>query len=408
MRSFWTWLKAGMPTRDQARDLVLQACVVALLVNVVIVPVQFFVDGRVHPVMPGIIHDAPPAPPPEADGAKRLPDGPTTYATGWVPRPDAVAEVAGAQQFKVFADTPAGKATADEKDVFLWNAWNKALGNIPPPRNQSSIGSCVSFGTSAAVDCLIAISFGLGTSGEYHDTVQEAVYGGSRVQIGKGRLGSGDGSVGAWAAQWVKDYGVIARGKVGSYDLSTYSVARCRQWGNQGCPKDLLEVAREHPVKGIAQVTSAEAARKALLSGYPIAVCSNQGFTSTRDADGFARPSGQWAHCMAILGYRADRKGFFVWNSWGADWIKGPLGAGSPPEGGFWADWQTIDGMTHQGDTWAFSDVAGFGKRRLNWLISAPIQYDARARGLRDTLLTSLTSPFAPSRRAYYARDHAN
>lgn len=403
MRSAWTWLKAGMPTKEAVRDQAMLGVMVALVLFALLIPAQLAIWGRIHfgPSL-GIVSDKPPVDVEKAD------DTPPVFATGWIPRPDAVAEVSAGLNFKHFSDTPAGKATADQDtDAFLWQAFVKTNKVLPEARNQSSIGSCVSFGTTAAVDTLIAISCTLGTSGEYHDTVQEAVYGGSRVQIGGGRLGSGDGSVGAWAAKWVKEYGVIARGKVGAYDLSTYSVARCRQWGNSGCPKDLLEVARQHPVKAISQVGSAESARKALLSGYPIAVSSNQGFTSTRDANGFARASGNWGHCMAVIGYRSDKKGFFVWNSWGADWIKGPKGAGDPPEGGFWADWNTIDGMCRQGDTWAFSDVSGFGKRRLNWFVHN--RPNRRPNGGDDLLVRFAGPLFSPSlRRAYHASDSLN
>ena len=38
----------------------------------------------------------------------------------------------------------------------------------------------------------------------------EVIYGGSRVEIGGGRI-RGDGSIGAWAARWVRDYGVVPR-----------------------------------------------------------------------------------------------------------------------------------------------------------------------------------------------------
>jgi hypothetical protein len=308
-----------------------------------------------------------PSPPP-VPVFKAEPVDSAEHGQGWVADPDAVAAIAAQQPVKVFADTPAYRAGDTDTDPFLWNAWNKAIGNLPPPRDQGPIGSCVSFGTTAAVDCLIAISFVAGHTGEYHDPVQEAVYGGSRVQIGGGKI-HGDGSVGAWAAQWVKQYGVIARGKLGSYDLTTYSVSRCRDWGNRGCPKDLEPEARLHPVKGITQCKSAEEIKRALQNGYPVAVCSNQGFASVRDADGFARPQGSWAHCMAALGYRVDRKGFFIWNSWGAGWIRGPLGPGNPPEGGFWCDWQTMDRMARAGDTWAFSDVVGWGARKLDWFV---------------------------------------
>ena len=73
---------------------------------------------------------------------------------------------------------------------------------------------------------------------------------------------------------------------------------------------------------------------------------------------------------MAILGYRSDRPGFFIQNSWGADYFRGPLGAGDPPDGGFWADESVVAGMLAQGDSWAFADATGFPPRpvdKLDW-----------------------------------------
>src|SRR5437763_1529398 len=73
---------------------------------------------------------------------------------------------------------------------------------------------------------------------EYRDLAQEVIYGGSRVEVGGGRL-RGDGSVGAWAAKFVHDYGVVPRGVHGRYDLSRYDERRCREYGARGVPGDL-------------------------------------------------------------------------------------------------------------------------------------------------------------------------
>lgn len=364
MRNFWNWLKGGVPTKEAVRDDVMRGFLVSAVVLAVLLPAQLVLFGRIHvgPNLPGVLHKPP---------AEVQADEPATHATGWIPRPDMVAEVTDKTPFKRFSDTPAGKAAADpDLDAFLWKAWTKVgRKKLPAPRNQKTVGSCTGFGITAAIDCCLAIGVSLGHSGEYKDTVQENIYGGLRVQIGKGRLGSGDGGIGAWGFQYAKEYGVLPREKVGNYDLTEYSEERCRQWGAQGVPAELLKVAMLHPVKDFVQVKSAEEARKALLSGYPIGVCSNQGFTNTRDADGFARPSGSWAHCMSCLGYRADKRAFWIWNSWNG-WNSGPLGPGEPPDGGFWCDWDTFDRMCRAGDTFACADVVGFGSRRLSWFVS--------------------------------------
>jgi C1A family cysteine protease len=127
-------------------------------------------------------------------------------------------------------------------------------------------------------------------------------------------------------------------------------------------------VAKESPVKGVAQVLSADDAKKALQNGYPIAICSQQGFSSQRDQDGFCKAQGSWAHCMACVGYQdAPRKGFFILNSWGDRYHKGPSGKGNPSPAGFWAEYAAVDRMIRAGDTWAFADLKGFPRRKLDW-----------------------------------------
>jgi hypothetical protein len=289
---------------------------------------------------------------------------------GWVNDPDEVQAVEATlpEGERRFRDTPAGKARlGPDDDVFLWDACRKVTGDLLPPRNQGGVGSCVAFGTVAAVEHLLCVQIARDGGAEFRPLAQEVIYGGSRVEVGGGRV-RGDGSVGAWAAQFVKGWGVIPRGVHQGYDLSTYNEARCRQYGQTGVPDPLEPLAKESPVKGVAKVTTGTEAVQALRQGYPLIVCSDQGFAMQRDADGFARPSGQWMHCMAIVGYQAaPRKGYFILNSWGATAHTGPVGKGNPSPAGFWADARTVERMLSQGDSWAFSDAKGFPQRALDW-----------------------------------------
>jgi len=294
---------------------------------------------------------------------------------GWVEDDDAVRAVQAQQPFRVFADTPAGRADDPlPPSVYLWDAQRKLTGKAPPSGNQGPVGSCVSFGTARAIERTLAAQIVVkgGNADEYKALVEEVIYAGSRVEVGKGRI-RGDGSVGAWAAQFAKDYGVVDRGKHGGYDLSAYSPERAREWGRSGVPDDLEPVAKEHPVKEITLVKTWSYAKKALASGYGIAVCSNQGFAQSRDANGVARASGNWAHCMALDGYHTEggKEWGHIENSWGPDYFRGPVGWGDPPLSGFWADSATIGRMLAQGDSWAFSSVKGFPSRKLDWFVRA-------------------------------------
>lgn len=315
-----------------------------------------------------------PLPPQPNDDAVEVVGGggpPAGYGTGWHKDDDEVKAVAATLPVKLFADTPAGRnADPLPKAVYLWQAYTKLFARPPPPQNQGQVGSCVAFGTSRAIEMTLANEIVDGANFDWKPLVEEVIYGGSRVTIGGGRL-RGDGSVGIWGAKYVTEYGDLPRGQYPNYDLAKYSESRCRQWGNSGPPAALLLEIKKYPVGATTQVESWQEAKKALAQKYGIAVCSNRGFTMQRDARGVCRPSGNWNHCMALLGYHTDEAGReygYIQNSWDEEGTySGPLGWGEPGGGGFWAESSVIDKMLKQGDSWAFSAVKGFPAKRLDW-----------------------------------------
>jgi hypothetical protein len=284
---------------------------------------------------------------------------------GWVRDPAAVA---AADDSMPFAATEAFRAAyRGPDDVFLWDACRAVAGDLLPARDQGQVGACVGFGVAAAVEHLQCVQIAGGSRERFRELAPEAIYAGSRVEVGGGRV-RGDGSVGAWAARFVRDWGVLPRAGYGTLDLTRYSEANCRRLGDTGLPDEVEAAARRHPVKAVSRVRTWPEALAAVRNGYPLAVCSSQGFTMTRDADGFARPSGTWMHCMALVGVRGGgRPGGFLLNSWGPTAHGGPPGAGDPSPAGFWADAGVLDRMLGEGDSWAFSGVVGFPPRVLDW-----------------------------------------
>lgn len=294
---------------------------------------------------------------------------------GWVPMPDEVDKVARDQPFYSFDQTPAGQIKDDlPKFVYLWKAYHKLKGVNPPSENQNPVGSCVAFGTCIAVERTMQVQIAFdGKAEEFKPLSREVVYAGSRVEVGGGRL-RGDGSVGAWAAKFVKDWGVISREVHGKYDLTKYDPARCRAWGNSGVPNDLEPLAKEHPVQEITLIKTWDQAKKALAQGYGIAVCSGQGFEGPRDSRGVKKPRGSWAHCMAIDGYHIDADGkeyAHIENSWGEKPGEGPVGWGDPPTSGFWIEASVCTRMIEARDCWAFSAVKGFPAKNIDWFVDA-------------------------------------
>lgn len=315
----------------------------------------------IPPPPPVIIPETPTPPPPQSP-------------FGWYDDPAEVAAVVAQIPIKGFRDTPAFAGENLPDHIYLWEAARRVRGSHIPTRNQGQVGSCVAFGSACAVEYLECVQIASGKPEAFKDIAQEVIYGGSRVQIGGGRI-SGDGSTGAWAAQWAQKYGEVARGTYGSVDLTAYNESRCRQYGRSGCPKELESIARERPVKSITTVKTPEECRSALANGYPVTVASSVGFGQSgpyvRDSDGFLRASGTWPHQMCFIGFQTgNRPGFYCMNSWGEGWVSGPTGAGAPPPGGFWVDDRTAARMLGEGDSWAYGDLEGFPGRKLPpWFI---------------------------------------
>ena len=320
-----------------------------------------------------MIHDRAPQPLPDDSNLPR--------ATGWESRPAEVDRLLEALPDPRFCNTPAGRAVLGPttSDIYLWKAAIAVTGKTLPARDQGQLGACVAFATASAIEHLICIQIASKPANEpptneYRDLAPEVIYGGSRVQVGGGRI-VGDGSVGAWAADFSRRWGVLPRANYDGLDLTSYRESTCRQMGRTGVPAGLLMLAKNYPVRSVSQIASASEAILALRQGYPTIVCSNRGFVLERDAQGFCRESGRWNHAMAILGWRGGaRPGFFILNSWGESVYKGPTGPGDAPKCGFWADEAVVDRMFAQGDSWAFSDAVGFPVRRLDsldWFVQA-------------------------------------
>lgn len=344
-----------------------------------------------------------PAPtPPPAPQEKTSANPPRFF--GWVNDPDAVKSVCTELNHPHFRDTEAFQSTYDgPEDVFLWDACRKVTGDLLPPRNQGQVGSCVSFGTASAIEHLLCVQIATGAGEEYRDLVQEIIYGGSRVEIGGGKI-RGDGSVGAWAAKFVSQYGVLPRGVFGTRNLTAYSENRCREYGRSGVPDELEPLVKQHPVKSVANVRSWDECQAAIRNGYPIAVCSDKGFTMQRDSDGFCSPKGVWQHCMAIVGIRSGKRpGAFILNSWGPNAHTGPRGLGDPSPAGFWADAKVVDRMLKQGDSWAFSHAVGFPARKLNWYADHNRANDSQRLKARAALALAFARPAMPTYEERYS-----
>jgi hypothetical protein len=243
--------------------------------------------------------------------------------------------------------------------ILLYKAWEDVLGKYPAYPAQE-IGDCVSFGHGHGNDLLQCIECGLGQPVEYRETDTEFIYGASREVAGI--LGSSDGSYGAAAVKAMTTIGLLSREMLGSD--GTYSGDRARAWGQTGPPQDVELKAAPFKLGSAALVSTWEDLVAAITNGYPVTICTSQGFTLTRDSDGFCAASGTWGHCMLIAGVRFDRPGACIIQSWGPNMPNGATVL-DQPDFSFWAEQAVIEQILGEGDSWALSKSPAFVKREL-------------------------------------------
>jgi hypothetical protein len=248
---------------------------------------------------------------------------------------------------------------AQTDPVLLYKAWRDVLGKDPAYPAQQ-IGDCVSFGHGHGNDLLQCIEIGLGEPAVYQETDTEFIYATSREVAGI--LGRQDGSYGAAAVKAMTTVGMVSRAMLGSD--GAYSGQRAKAWGLSGAPAAVKSEAGPFKLGSAALVSTWDELVAALQNGYPVTICTAQGFTLNRDADGFCRARGSWGHCMFIAGVRFDRPGACIIQSWGPDMPSGPTGLGQPSFS-FWADQAVVNRILGEGDSWALSKSPAFQKREL-------------------------------------------
>jgi hypothetical protein len=292
---------------------------------------------------------------------------------GWVNDTEARRRFVKAHRYPFLQSRLDGiKGTGKGKKVLLYKLFEQITGRPLVPHYQV-IGDCVGHAYGLGVDVLTAVRILMHNKSErwVAKSATELIYAGSRIEVGGGRI-SGDGSIGVWAAEFIRKWGVLLRQSYlnGEYDYTTYDGGLARKLGARGVgvPDPLEPLCKLHPVKTCALVNSWEECRDAVANGYPVTMCSNIGFTTKRDRDGFLRRGRRpWHHAMAIIGIDDEyrRSGALIQNSWGGDtWVGGPK-RHEQPDGSFWCDAATIDAAMKQGDSIALSGYVGYPRQDI-------------------------------------------
>jgi hypothetical protein len=265
------------------------------------------------------------------------------------------------------------RGTGLGKQALLWPFFEKVSGGPLKPHSQE-VGDCVSQAYGLGIDVLTGVQIVKRNSPQrwVAKAATEVIYGGGRIEIGRQLYNKsywGDGLDGYLAAEFLKKYGVLLRQKYLTWDFTNYDGDVARQLGRSGLPDELEPLCRLHPIGWATLVNSWEEARDCVYNGYPVILCSNQGFSTRRgrDTNGYLTPRGTWNHAMLLAGIdeACDRPGGCIINSWGSDWVDGGTKL-NQPIGSFWADASVIDRMCKQGDTIAISSYAGYPRQDYN------------------------------------------
>lgn len=313
--------------------------------------------------------------------AAKLEGSGKVYQTGWIPSKKSSDDFIKSHTKPYFSQNCKSiSGTGDGKKALLWKFYESATGNNLVPHKQTD-SDCVSHGWGLGIDIVDAIQITHGNGKWVNKVATEIIYAGGRVEIAGGRY-RGGGMNGFDAARWCENYGVLLRQPYldGKYDFTHYNGTKARKWAHNcsgrnacttwggGVPNELEPLCKEHPVRTTTLITTWSQAKDALYNGYPIAICSNYGFTDKRDKDGFARQQGTWYHCMLLAGYDDTnrRPGGLIINSWGANWIDGPTRLGQP-SGSFWVDADVLHRMLLQGDSFAISNYVGYPRQHLDY-----------------------------------------
>lgn len=133
-------------------------------------------------------------------------------------------------------------------------------------------------------------------------------------------------------------------------DLTRYSGNTAGKWGARNPPDEIKQFGIQHAIRTATEIDTGDQVRDFLANGYGISSCGGEGWSSSRDENGFSRRQGSWSHALAYIGYddRDEIKQKYgeplvcILNSWGK-WNSGGrrvLGTSIDiPEGAYWAKW---------------------------------------------------------------------
>lgn len=292
---------------------------------------------------------------------------------GWFPtQPKDYEAFCSRLPLPYFSDVNHIKGTAKGKTVLLYE-YVRQLNNGKDILTTQVGSDCTAHGAACAIGHASAADICYRQEWEEWcgPIATEPIYGGSRVNVGGGRLGNSLGSYGSWTAEFCQKYAIVPRGKYGKYDLTEYNWNTAQSWGSpgRGCPVELLNSNKGRHIQAVSQVRTSEEVADAIANGIGITIASNTAWTTKRNQYGACRvdPNNSWPHQLSIIAmiFTDELQMFCIANSWG-NYLSGPLYL-NQPTGSFWCYADELEKyVLSANDSWAYDNVEGFGKRDLS------------------------------------------
>ena len=116
-----------------------------------------------------------------------------------------------------------------------------------------------------------------------------------------------------------------------------YSGDRAKEWGSTGPPHDVELKAAPYKLGSAALVSTWDELVAAITNGYPVTICTDQGFTLTRDCGRFLRGQRNVGPLHAPCRRPLRSPGACIIQSWGPDVPDGPTVLGQP-DFSFWVE----------------------------------------------------------------------
>jgi len=278
-------------------------------------------------------------------------------------------------------------------ESYPYRALQAVFPEKPLPYNQRNIGTCVAVAGKGVIDGENAIAYLMGKMPKPIPVSAESIYGGRVEVAGREQSRYGDGWYGVGFAKWVTEVGgqIYEKNYADhNIDLSNgYVVERARDWGQfgNGGRKDGINgpfdaEAQKNKFAKRARVSSLEELDAAMKNYKFVHTCSNIGYDSPRDKDGFCKRRGSWSHAQFFCGRRtkavSGRDGYLVQNSWGAY-----IGGDGPnsknkyldqPDGSYWVSPADALAMLRAGDSWVLTYDEFKASQELPWLHVANAQ----------------------------------